>query len=125
METSRFRRSTAVSTTCTYSRPLLAVRLVFDAMDGTFLMSAQRVTLLIAVVLDGNQKITMLAWALVKGENKDSWSWFLHNFLKSFLEWPHRDDTSIISDRDKGLIPAARDVLPLGIPHYFGQWHLH
>ncbi|CAI7873554.1 unnamed protein product [Closterium sp. NIES-53] len=39
--------------------------------------------------------------------------------------WPHHDDPSIISDRDKGLIPAARDVLPLGIPHYFCAWHLH
>ncbi|CAI7739276.1 unnamed protein product [Closterium sp. NIES-54] len=47
------------------------------------------------------------------------------NFLKSFPEWPHRDDASIISDRDKGLLPAARDVLPLGIPHYFCAWHLH
>ncbi|CAI7895047.1 unnamed protein product [Closterium sp. NIES-54] len=65
----------------------------------------------------------MLAWALVEGENKDSWSWFLHNFLKSFLVWPHCDDASIISDRDKGLLPGARDVLPLGIPHYFCAWH--
>ncbi|CAI5521358.1 unnamed protein product [Closterium sp. Naga37s-1] len=95
------------------------------ALDGTFLIRAQRATLLIAVVLDGNQKITMLAWALVEGENKDSWSWFLQNFLKSFPEWPHRDDASIISDRDKDLLPAARDVLPLGIPHYFCAWHLH
>ncbi|CAI7875887.1 unnamed protein product [Closterium sp. NIES-54] len=95
------------------------------AMDGTFHISAQRATFMIAVVLDGNQKITMLAWALVEGENKDLWSWFLQNFLKSFPEWPHRDDASIISDRDKGLIPAARDVLPLGIPHYLCAWHLH
>ncbi|CAI7741364.1 unnamed protein product [Closterium sp. NIES-53] len=53
------------------------------ALDGTFLISAQRATLLIAVVQDGNQKITMLAWALVEGENKDSWSWFLN---KCFVE---------------------------------------
>ncbi|CAI5956961.1 unnamed protein product [Closterium sp. NIES-65] len=95
------------------------------ALDGTFLISAQRATLLIAVALDSNQKILMLAWALVEGENKDSWSWFLQHFLESFPEWPHRDDASIISDRDKGLIPAARDVLPAGIPHYFCAWHLH
>ncbi|CAI5466485.1 unnamed protein product [Closterium sp. Yama58-4] len=91
------------------------------ALDGTFLISAQRATLLIAVVLDGNQKILMLAWALVEGENKDSWTWFLQHFLGSFLEWLHRQDASIISDRDKGLIPAARDVLI----HYFCAWHLH
>ncbi|CAI7854619.1 unnamed protein product [Closterium sp. NIES-54] len=71
------------------------------ALDGTFLISAQRATLLIAVVLDGNQKILMLAWALVEGENKDSWTWFLQNLLKSFPEWPHRQDASIISDCDK------------------------
>ncbi|CAI7781541.1 unnamed protein product [Closterium sp. NIES-54] len=67
----------------------------------------------------------MLAWALVEGENKDSWSWFLQILLKSFLESPHCDDASIISDRDKGLLLAARDVLPLGIPHNFCAWHLH
>ncbi|CAI5973725.1 unnamed protein product [Closterium sp. NIES-65] len=94
-------------------------------LDGTILISAQRATLLIAVALDANQKILMLAWALVEGENKDSWSWFLQHFMVSFPEWPHRDDASIISDRDKGLIPGARDVLPAGIPHYFCAWHLH
>ncbi|CAI5475928.1 unnamed protein product [Closterium sp. Yama58-4] len=68
------------------------------ALDGKFLISAQRATLLIAVVLDGHQKILMLAWALVEGENKDSWTWFLQRFMESFPEWPHRDDASIISD---------------------------
>ncbi|CAI5990154.1 unnamed protein product [Closterium sp. NIES-65] len=95
------------------------------ALDGTFLISAQRATLLIAVVLDGNQKILILAWALVEGENKDLWTWFLQHFLGSFSEWPHRQDASIIGNRDKGLVPAARDVLLVGIPHYFCAWHLY
>ncbi|CAI5495464.1 unnamed protein product [Closterium sp. Naga37s-1] len=30
----------------------------------------------------------------------------------------------MISDRDKGLVPAAKEVMPSHIPHYFCAWHL-
>ncbi|CAI5993353.1 unnamed protein product [Closterium sp. NIES-65] len=94
------------------------------ALDGTHLISAQKSVLLIAVTIDGNQEILLLAWALVESENKDAWTWFLKLFLEGFPEWAHRDDASIISDRDKGLVPAAREVMPIHIPHYFCAWHL-
>ncbi|CAI6012777.1 unnamed protein product [Closterium sp. NIES-65] len=54
----------------------------------------------------------------------DAWTWFLKLFLEGFLEWGQRDNASIISDRDKGLVPAAREVMPSHIPHYFRAWHL-
>ncbi|CAI5466704.1 unnamed protein product [Closterium sp. Yama58-4] len=93
-------------------------------LDGTFLLSAQRASLLIAVVLDGNQEIILLAWSLVESENKDSWTWFLDLFTKTFPEWIQRENAAIISDRDKGLVPAAKEFLPDSIPHYFCGWHL-
>ncbi|CAI5473508.1 unnamed protein product [Closterium sp. Yama58-4] len=93
-------------------------------LDGTFLLSAQRASLLIAVVLDGNQEIILLAWSLVESENKDSWTWFLDLFTKTFPEWMERENAAIISDRDKGLVPAAKEFLPDTIPHYFCGWHL-
>ncbi|GJP33304.1 hypothetical protein CLOM_g17851, partial [Closterium sp. NIES-68] len=51
--------------------------------------------------LDGNNNIIVLAFALVEGE----------------------DDASVISDRDKGLVPAVKEVFP-SLPHYFCSWHL-
>ncbi|CAI5991037.1 unnamed protein product [Closterium sp. NIES-64] len=43
----------------------------------------------------------------------DAWTWFLKLFLEGFPEWGQRDNASIISDRDKGLVPAAREGLVL------------
>ncbi|CAI5988492.1 unnamed protein product [Closterium sp. NIES-64] len=100
-----------------YCRPVVA-------LDGTHLISAQKAVLLIAVTIDGNQEILSLAWALVESENKDAWTWFMKLFLEGFPEWARKDDASIISDRDKGLVPAAREVMPSHIPHYFCAWHL-
>ncbi|CAI6011212.1 unnamed protein product [Closterium sp. NIES-65] len=110
-------RPSAARHALNYCRPVVA-------LDGTHLISAQKAVLLIAVTIDGNQEILLLAWALVESENKDAWTWFLKLFLEGFPEWARRDDASIISDRDKGLVPAAREVMPSHIPHYFCAWHL-
>ncbi|CAI6003581.1 unnamed protein product [Closterium sp. NIES-65] len=110
-------RPSAARHALNYCRPVVA-------LDGTHLISAQKAVLLIAVTIDGNQEILLLAWALVESENKDASTWFLKLFLEGFPEWARRDDASIISDRDKGLVPAAREVMPSHIPHYFCAWHL-
>ncbi|CAI5475333.1 unnamed protein product [Closterium sp. Yama58-4] len=78
------------------------------AMDGTFLIRAQKATLLYANAMDGNQQIIPIAWALVESETKDTWTWFCGLFHKHCSDWKGRDDTAIISDRDKGLIPAVK-----------------
>ncbi|CAI5468051.1 unnamed protein product [Closterium sp. Yama58-4] len=98
-------------------RPLIA-------MDGTFLIRAQKATLQYANAMDGNQQIIPIAWALVESETKDTWTWFCRLFDKHCSDWKGRDDASIISDRDKGLIPAVKEVFPEKVAHYFCGWHM-
>ncbi|CAI5479649.1 unnamed protein product [Closterium sp. Yama58-4] len=112
-----FIRPSAARHALTFCRPVIA-------FDGTHLISAQKAVLLVAVTLDGNQKVLLLAWGLVESENKESWTWFLKHFIDGCPEWTQRKHASIISDRDKGLVPAAREVMPSHIPHYFCAWHL-
>ncbi|CAI5524633.1 unnamed protein product [Closterium sp. Naga37s-1] len=87
------------------------------ALDGTFLIHAQKATLLYANAMDGNQQIIPIAWALVESETKDTWTWFCRLFDKHCSDWKGRDDAAIISDRDKGLIPAVKEVFPEKVKH--------
>nr|XP_027067498.1 uncharacterized protein LOC113693120 [Coffea arabica] len=52
-------------------RPLIGV-------DGTFLKGSVGGVLLIAVGFDANNSIYPVAYAIVEGENKESWAWFLN-----------------------------------------------
>jgi hypothetical protein len=78
----------------------------FYALDGTHTRSRYNLTLLIAVGLDGEDRILPLAWALVPGENERWWNWFCDNLAKAFGDdlYPH---FVVISDRDKGLLNAV------------------
>jgi hypothetical protein len=74
----------------------------FYALDGTHTRSRYNLTLLIAVGIDAEDRILLLAFALVPGENKTWWGWFCGHLVQAF------DDAlppqyGIISDRDKGL----------------------
>jgi len=53
----------------------------FIAVDGTFIETRFQQILLLAVVLDANNNILVLAWAIVESENRDSWRYFVMNFL--------------------------------------------
>ena len=46
-------------------------------IDGTHLYGKYKDTLMIAMGCDGNNQLFPLAFALTKGENIDSWGWFL------------------------------------------------
>ena len=48
-------------------------------IDGTFLYGKYKGTLLLAVAQDGNRNIVPIAFAIVEGETKEAWSFFLHN----------------------------------------------
>ncbi|CAI7814068.1 unnamed protein product [Closterium sp. NIES-53] len=107
-----FVRPSAAHHALNFCRPVVA-------FVETHLISAHKAVLLVAVTLDGDQKVLLLAWGLVESENKESWSWFLRHFLDGFPEWVRRKHVAMISNRDKGLVPAAREVIPSNIPHYF------
>ena len=85
----------------------------FVAFDGTFTKSRYRMTLLVAVTIDGNDETLPLCWALVPMENIDHWSWFMKQFALCFYHFMVDPDTVVISDRDKGIQEAVTMHLPL------------
>ncbi|XP_031111950.1 uncharacterized protein LOC116015922 [Ipomoea triloba] len=81
--------------------------------------------MLTIVSVDANDSIFPLAYAIVEGEKKESWSWFLQ-LLKEDLEITEDNEKGFcfISDKYKGLIPAFVDVLPT-VEHRFCVSNLH
>lgn len=89
-------------------------------VDGTFLKSAHRGTLLVAATQDAGGKIFPLAFAVVNSENDESWDWFFGMFRQAY---GLRGDMTIISDRHESIIKAVSKVYP-EIPHGFCIFHL-
>ncbi|XP_020964694.1 uncharacterized protein LOC110265783 [Arachis ipaensis] len=78
--------------------------------------------ILSVVGLDANHHIYVIAWAIVKVENTETWRWFLellHQDLEHYKEY----DWCFISDMQKGLISAVKAVMP-DVHHRFCVWHL-
>jgi len=46
-------------------------------VGGTFLIGKYRGTLMMAATVDPEDQIVPMAFALVEGENNESWSWFM------------------------------------------------
>ena len=65
--------------------------------------------MLLAVGINTNRNRIVLAWAVVKSENKDSWRYFFKHLVVAIPEIADKE-TVFISDRDKGL-GAADDEL--------------
>lgn len=91
---------------------------LFVAVDETFLKTRYIQTLLLAVTIDANNEILPLAYAVVESENTSSWEYFLLH-LKSAI--PRIDYSTIISDRDKGLLTAIPNCLPHAVQAYCCQ----
>jgi hypothetical protein len=72
--TARFQRIFVCPSACKKQFPLGPA---FIAMDGTFTKNKFRQTILFAVMLDGNNEVSLLAWAVVESENEASWRFFL------------------------------------------------
>lgn len=83
-------------------------------LDGTFLKGASQGILLIACIKDSSNKIFITAVAIVTIENEANWKWFLE-FLKSSLI---ADPFWVISDREKGLSNAVKQVFPMSYHFY-------
>ncbi|CAN1172265.1 hypothetical protein LINPERHAP2_LOCUS30076 [Linum perenne] len=52
-----------------------------------------------------------IAWAVVEGENRNSWTWFIDN-IREHLGMNDGTGWSVISDQQKGLVEALKDILP-------------
>ncbi|CAL1413483.1 unnamed protein product [Linum trigynum] len=96
------------------------------SIDGCFLKGEVPGMLLTAVGKDGNSHIYPFAWAVVEGENKSSWKWFLEH-LQEELGFGDGVGWSVVSDQQKGLVEAINLVMPSVehrkcVRHVFANW---
>ncbi|XP_057757204.1 uncharacterized protein LOC130976370 [Arachis stenosperma] len=79
-----------------HCKPLISI-------DGTHLYGKYGGTLLIAIAQDGNSNILPVAFALVEGENAESWTFFLSHLRQHVTPQP---GLLVISDRHNGIKAA-------------------
>ena len=70
------------------------------SLDGTFLKSKCKGTLLVATCQDSNYNSYPIAWGVIDSERDESWSWFLTQ-LKDVIGEP--DGLVFISDRHPSI----------------------
>ena len=58
---------------------------------------------MIAMGCDGNNKLFPLSFAITKGENTDSWGWFLACIINIATQWT---GICFISDKHPGIMAA-------------------
>ncbi|XP_016206841.1 uncharacterized protein LOC107647259 [Arachis ipaensis] len=73
------------------------------SVDGTQLYGKHNGTLLVAIAHDGNSNIIHVAFALVEGENAESWSFFLSHLRQHVT---HQPSILVISDRNNRIKAA-------------------
>ncbi|XP_057762998.1 uncharacterized protein LOC130982881 [Arachis stenosperma] len=79
-----------------HCKPLISI-------DGTHLSGKYGGMLLVAIAQDGNSNILPVAFALVEGENAESWSFFLSHLRQHVTLQP---GLLVISDRHNGIKAA-------------------
>ncbi|KAL0367964.1 UNVERIFIED_CONTAM: hypothetical protein Scaly_1015300 [Sesamum calycinum] len=97
-------------------RPLIGV-------DGCHLKGPKGGILLSTVSVDPNNNVYPVAYAVISSEMRETWEWFLR-LLKEDLQIVRDYEYTLISDKQKGLIPAVETVMPT-IEHRFCVRHLH
>lgn len=75
-------------------------------VDGTHLYGKYRHKLLIATTQDGDRHPLPLAFAIVEGETKDAWSWFLGCIRTHVTQ---QQGLCLISDRHASILEAVRN----------------
>ncbi|XP_070052649.1 uncharacterized protein [Nicotiana tomentosiformis] len=78
-------------------------------IDGTFLKSSHKGTILTARAQDAAGKIFPLAYDIVDSENDASWEWFFEMFRQAFGE---RERMCIVSERHASILRGASIVYP-------------
>ncbi|KAE8219781.1 hypothetical protein CF326_g8878, partial [Tilletia indica] len=94
-----------------------ACRLAWDkcrhwlAIDATFMKTKYQMRLKLAAGMDGTGSLILLGWALTPGETEDNWHWFMDN-LRQSLAGLDDASTTVVSDRNAGLLSSIEGVLP-------------
>ncbi|CAN1245469.1 hypothetical protein LINGRAPRIM_LOCUS2963 [Linum grandiflorum] len=78
-------------------------------LDGCFLKGEVRGMLLSAIGKDENNQMYPICWAVVEGENKESWMWFIE-ILEEELHLGDGNGWSVISDQQKVQINPILSV---------------
>lgn len=79
--------------------------------DGCHIKGAYPGQLLSAVGIDANNGMFPIAYAVVEIENKETWIWFME-LLSKDLDIVNDTRYIIISDKQKGLLPASESLFP-------------
>ncbi|CAN1141254.1 hypothetical protein LINPERHAP2_LOCUS12375, partial [Linum perenne] len=69
-------------------------------LDGCFFKCEVKGMLLSAIGKDSNNQMYPIAWAVVEGEKRSSWTWFIHN-VREHLDMADGTGWSVISDQQK------------------------
>ncbi|XP_058758429.1 uncharacterized protein LOC131631679 [Vicia villosa] len=93
-------------------------------LDGCFLKGLCGGQILAAIGRDPNDQMLPVAFAVVEGENKDSWTWFLQLLIEDLGGQEDCLTYTFISDQQKGLLPAMDELLP-GVEQRFCVRHLY
>ncbi|WOL05149.1 hypothetical protein Cni_G13875 [Canna indica] len=93
-------------------RPIIAV-------DGCFLKTFLGGQLLSTICTNGNNQMFSIAWAVVEGENFNSWRWFLGT-LCGDLEIGEGYGWTFISDQQK-VLSRERSIALQGFGVYVGE----
>jgi transposase-like protein len=93
-------------------RPIISV-------DGIFLTGKYKGTLMVVVSITAENHLLPLAFALVEGENNDSWLWFLTLVRKEVLGSSR--SICMVSDRHCGLLNGAKEPFE-GYPPLVHRW---
>jgi hypothetical protein len=92
-------------------------------LDGCHIKTKFGGQLLTAIGIDPNDCIFPVAMAVVEVESLASWKWFLET-LKQDLGIENTTPWTIMTDKQKGLIPAVQQVFP-NSEHRFCVRHLY
>ncbi|KAK9029956.1 hypothetical protein V6N11_031395 [Hibiscus sabdariffa] len=83
--------------------------------------------LLVAIGRDGNNQMFPVAWAVVEGEGKESWKWFLTKLMQD-LNHPDGEGLTLMLDQQKRLVPIINQFFPalehrMCARHIYSNWH--
>ncbi|KAK6773679.1 hypothetical protein RDI58_028917 [Solanum bulbocastanum] len=89
----------------------------FIGLDGSFLKGQCKGQLLVAMAQDAQNCFYPLAWAIVDKETTRTWIWFLQ-LLNNSLNLKDGETVTFMSDMQKGLIEAVKNVLSMSHHRY-------
>ncbi|XP_058759791.1 uncharacterized protein LOC131633092 [Vicia villosa] len=93
-------------------------------LDGCFLKGLCGGKILAAIGRDPNDQMLPVAFAVVEGENRDSWTWFLQLLIDDLGVQEECLTYTFISDQQKGLLPAMDELFP-AVEQRFCVRHLY